>query len=128
MANPRKGPSPSKSKSPGSASLPADPAVTRELVLVIENNWPDLHTRQQVPIWRNLLLKKKRGAYDSEKAVKLFMYLVDEGARRYGAEFEGRRGIPKYMNKATRLAAAKELRNSFEAEVKAGSITLESLK
>ena len=128
MVNPRKAPAPSKSKSIKRATAPADPAVTRELVLVIENNWPDLHTRQQVPIWRNLLLKKKRGTYDKEKAITLFMYLVDEGARRYGADFEGRRGIPTYMNKATRLAAAKELRDSFEADVKAGSITLESLK
>ena len=128
MTNPRKGSAPSKSKALTRATAPADPAVTRELVLVIENNWPDLHTRQQVPIWRNLLLKKKRGTYDREKAIKLFMYLVDEGARRYGADFEGRRGIPTYMNKATRLAAAKELRNRFEAEVKAGGITLESLK
>ena len=128
MTNPRKGSAPSKSKALTRATAPADPAVTRELVLVIENNWPDLHTRQQVPIWCNLLLKKKRGTYDREKAIKLFMYLVDEGARRYGADFEGRRGIPTYMNKATRLAADKELRNSFEAEVKAGGITLESLK
>ena len=127
MAGPRKGPSPTKAKSPRRATAPADPAVTRELVLVIENNWPDLHTRQQVPIWLNLLRKKKRGTYDREKAIKLFMYLVDEGARRYGEDFEGRRGIPTYMNKATRLAAAKELRNRFEADVKAGSITMEIL-
>jgi hypothetical protein len=127
MANPRKGTSPAKAKSPGRASPPADPAAARELYLVIENNWPDLHTRQEVPIWLNLLRKQKRGTYDRDKAIKLFMYLVDEGARRYNKDFGDGKGIPSYFNKNTRLEVAKDLRDRFEDEVKAGSITLESL-
>jgi len=107
---------------------PAEPHAARELFVTIQNNWPDLHRQQEVPIWKNLLRKQTKGTYDREKAVKLFMYLVDEGARRYGKDFEGRRGIPSYMNKPTRELTARQLRDYFEDEVKAGSITLEGLK
>ena len=107
---------------------PADPHAARELFVTIQNNWPDLHRQQEVPIWKNLLQKQKKGTYDREKAVKLFMYLVDEGARRYGKDFEGKRGIPSYMNKSTRELTARRLRDYFEDEAKAGSITLEGLK
>ena len=57
-----------------------------ELITYTENNF-ELHTRQEIPIIRNLLRKIEKGIYDSKKAEVLVKYLFDNGSRKYYSEF-----------------------------------------
>lgn len=93
-----------------------DQHAARELELYIENDG-QLYRQQHEPIIKNLTRKAERGVYDSRKAVKLFMYLVDNGAKKYVKEF-GDPSFPwhKMFDKATRLAVAESLRDTFEGE------------
>lgn len=93
----------------------ADPTAARELLLFIENSEP-LYRQQLLPIYANLDRKRKRGVYDREKAVKLFLYLADNGARLYNQEVMGQKGIPSFLTRATRLLVARDLRDRYEEE------------
>ena len=53
----------------------------RELWLYIDND-AQLYKQQGLPIIKNLMTKKAQGKYDSKLAVKLYMYLVDNGAKK----------------------------------------------
>lgn len=89
----------------------------RELQLYIEND-SKLYHQQFLPIVKNLMKRRANGTYDHEKAAKLFLYLVDEGARRYYKEF----GSPGFkFNLATRWDVAKSLRDGFETEASLGN-------
>jgi hypothetical protein len=108
-------------------SGPANADAARELELYIEND-ADLHRQQYVPIVKNLMLKRRKGVYDREKAVKLFMYLMESGAKKYIREFvqSSERGslppkIDTIFNKATREMAARTFRDSFEGEAELGN-------
>jgi hypothetical protein len=95
-----------------------------ELKLYIDND-SDLYHRQYQPILKNLMTKRAQGRYDSVKAVKLFMYLMDAGAKKYAKEH----GSPYHryskwnemFPKADRLQAAKAMVDDFEAEAKTGN-------
>ncbi len=82
-------------------------AGATELKLTIDNDG-DLYRQRTTPIHKNLALKKAKGKYEHEKAVKLFMYLADAGAAKFGTEF----------NRATRLEVAKRLCADWEEEQK----------
>jgi hypothetical protein len=103
------------------ASGPADPTAARELELYIDND-ADLYRQQFVPIVKNLMRRRANGTYDPVKAIKLFMYLMDSGAQKYVREF-GTRGqrIDSMFNRATRLEAARNFRDSFETEAELGN-------
>ena len=96
----------------------ADDVSARELELWIESD-ADLYRQMHTPIIKNLMAKKARGVYSHDKAIKLFEYLTEEGARRYGGKKD--RDIPSYFNKATRRLAAESLHKSFEAEAELGN-------
>lgn len=64
-----------------------DPDAARELELFIEND-ADLYRQQHIPILQNLWRKMVKGTYDHEKAVKLWGYLVESGAKKYAREFD----------------------------------------
>jgi len=102
-------------------SGPADPTAARELELYIDND-SQLYHSQFIPIVKNLMLKRRNGVYNRELAVKLFMYLMDAGAKKYVAEF-GTRGqkIDSMFNRNTRLQAARAFRDSFETEAELGN-------
>ena len=57
-----------------------------ELYLFIVNH-AQLYRQRLQPIHKNAVTKMARDQYDSKKAVKLFMYAVDEGAKLYSKEF-----------------------------------------
>jgi len=80
------------------------------------NNDGDLYRQQHTPINENLALKKAKGVYDHAKAVKLFGYLAESGAKKYDKEFGG--GAPlewaRTFSPATRKAVAEELTEDFE--------------
>ncbi len=114
--------------------MPSEPdkVAAHELVLWVENDG-DLYRQQYEPILRNLMTKRARGVYDHDKAVKLFGYLTENGARRYDTGESGtfvtdERGyhfkqnpISPAFNAATRKLAATELTDAFEAEANTGS-------
>jgi hypothetical protein len=104
-----------------SPSGPADEDAARELELYIDND-RDFYFQQFIPIVKNLMLKRRKGVYNRELAVKLFMYLMDAGAKKYVREF-GTAGqkIDAMFNKNTRLLAARAFRDSFENEAELGN-------
>jgi len=91
-----------------------------ELDLFIVND-ADLYRQQHIPIIKNLITKMARGTYDSEKAVKMFMYLVESGAKKYKKEFGDGLKWHEMFNVATRREVAKSLRDSFETEAELGN-------
>jgi hypothetical protein len=96
-----------------------DEAIARELYLFIEND-EILLTRRYPQYILNLERKMKRGVYDREKAVKLFMYLADEASKRYSKQFGD--GKTHTADVPTRMLLAKMLRDRFESERKAMGI------
>jgi hypothetical protein len=89
-----------------------------DLVLWIENDG-DLYRQQHVPIQKNLRAKMARGTYDSDKAVKLFMYLVENGAKHYVRDTNGGKWHVAFP-KSTREIAARELRDRYERAARDG--------
>lgn len=89
-----------------------------ELKLYIENDG-DLYKQKLVPIVKNVQRKMKSGKYDHKKAPKLWMYLVDEGAKKYAKEFPGVK-----FDKRVRQQVAVEFANEYkdEIEVQGGSM------
>ena len=68
-------------------SGPMDETASRELELFITSD-ADLYRQQYTPIIQNLMRKRAKGVFDPAKAVTLFMYLVDAGARAATGEAE----------------------------------------
>lgn len=89
-----------------------DKDAARELELYIDNDGK-LYNSQYLPILKNLSKKFKKGKYDKKLAVKLWMYLVDAGAKKYADEYgsgsEMGGSWHNIFNKATRLVTATEL-------------------
>lgn len=97
-------------------------AEAEELKLYIDNE-NTLH-RQVVAIRTNLLRKMVAGRYSHPQAPKLWLYVVDEGAKKYTKEF-GDPGIhwAVAFPKPVREEAARELAEDFLTEVRVGGIT-----
>lgn len=98
-----------------------DKDAAHELELYIEND-AQLYRSQYTPINKNLATKMARGTYDRSKAVKLFMYLMESGAKKYAREFGGPGDNWSQMfNVPTRRAAAERFADSFETEYGLGN-------
>lgn len=95
-----------------------DKIGAEELTLFVQND-SDLHRQQEVPIQANLLRRMKNGTYDSQKAVRLWEYLAESGAKKYTKENGSGTGFGTF-NKGTRHLSAIEMRNIFEQEVRSG--------
>jgi len=95
--------------------------AARELHLFVDND-ADLHRQQYTPILKNLMTKHAQGRYNRALAVKLFMYLVDAGAKKY-AKMHGSPDQPwhKMFSKHDRTTVAQALRDDFEEEAKLGN-------
>lgn len=91
----------------------------QELVLFIENDG-DLYRQRTVPIMKNLANKAAQGKYDHGKSIKLWMYLMDDGAKRYAKEFATPAEWNKMFSVSARKEAAKAFADDFEANWKAG--------
>ena len=87
----------------------------RELQLWIDNN-ERLYTGQHLPMIKNLDRKQINGTYDREKAVKLFLYLIDAGAKDYTKNFGGNWNIT--FNRDTRISLARSYVKSYEEDSK----------
>jgi hypothetical protein len=91
-----------------------DAHAARELKLYIEQD-RDLYKQQIIPIVKNIQRKMKKGTYDHIKAPKLWMYLVDNGAKKYVKEFGG--DVKRDFPKDVRQSVAVQFSNEYRAEI-----------
>jgi hypothetical protein len=84
-----------------------DQHAAHDLHLTIANDG-QLYTQQYMPIVENLRKKLAKGTYDRTKAVKLVMYLVDNGAKKYTRQFGTTFNVPTRMAAAAMLLADME--------------------
>ena len=107
-----------------------DSDAINELDSFIMND-EELYRRRFMPIIENLKRKMKRGIYDDQKAIKLWMYLVDDAAREYIKEFgTPDQDVKDMFPKETRLKVAevislreKENIEQGEYDVVKGTVT-----
>jgi len=104
----------------------SDDAYARELTLFIENDG-ELYRQRTMPIMKNLARKMRKGNYDPMKAVKLWMYLVDDGAKKYTKEMAPDNVWHEMWPKKIRLRSAMDLAEKFEVEVSDGEHDLDQL-
>ena len=83
----------------------------KELKIFIDND-NKLYKQRYIPIIKNLSKKKKSGRYRSSLASKGFMYLVDDGAKKYVREFGG--NVRDVFPRRVKLELAKEYAKEFE--------------
>jgi len=96
---------------------PVDPAMVRDLQIYIENNGA-LYRQQETPIYENLKRKMRKGTYDRKKAVVLWRYLADEGAKRYAKDSRYAGKWHELVSPATREAVATKLRDQNEESLR----------
>ena len=83
----------------------------KELKLYIDND-ASLYRQRYMPILKNLSKKKKQGKYRKRLAQKAFMYLIDDGAKRYTKEYGG--NARDMFPKRQRQMLAKDYVDEFE--------------
>ena len=92
-----------------------DEAMAVELMLFMQNN-SQLHRRRIEPIQKNLVTKMARDQYDTKKAVKAWMYAVEDGIKMYNKEYGD---MP--WDRDTKMAVAELMANEFEDEAELGN-------
>ena len=97
-----------------------DTDAVNELDSFIMND-EDLYRRRFMPIISNIKRKMNRKIYDHEKAQKLWMYLVDDTAKKYVKEFGSPGSDVKDMfPKETRMQVAKIISDRELENIKQG--------
>lgn len=102
---------------------PVDEAAAEALELWIDNTAnlsPGGPSGKGRAIVINLMRKVRKGKYDPALAPKIWMYLVDDGAKDYVKHDDERRPWHVKFNMATRKALAERYARRFEEEVEAG--------
>ena len=82
-----------------------------ELKQYIDND-ANLYRQRYMPILKNLSKKKKKGKYRKNLAQRAFMYLVDDGAKRYVRSYGG--NARDVFPKRQRKQLAKDYVEEFE--------------
>ena len=97
-------------------------AAAKELHVYIDNDG-GLYRQQGQPILKNLATKKATGVYDHDKAVKLYMYYAENGAKKYAKEFGSNGGADwsKMFPVSDRKQVAEAFAKDFETEYANGS-------
>jgi hypothetical protein len=87
----------------------------RELKLHIDND-ASLYRQRYMPILKNLSSKKKQGKYRKGLASKAFMYLIDDGAKRYTKSYGGNHldVFPKRQRKDLAKDYVEEFEETFK--------------
>ena len=87
----------------------------RELKLYIDND-ASLYRQRYMPILKNLSRKKKQGKFRKGLASKAFMYLIDDGAKRYVRSYGGdaRDVFPKRQRKNLAKDYVEEFEDTFK--------------
>jgi len=83
----------------------------KELKLYIDND-SSLYRQRYMPILKNLSKKKQKGKYRKTLAQKAFMYLIDDGAKRYTKSYGGNH--LDVFPKRQRKSLAKDYVEEFE--------------
>ena len=97
-----------------------DSDAVNELDLFIMND-EDLYRQQFMPKILNLKRKMKKGTYDDELAIKLWMYLVDNAARKYVQEFgTPDQDVKDMFPKETRLQVAQVIADREKENIEQG--------
>jgi len=97
-----------------------DPDSVNELDSFIMND-EDLYRRRFMPIITNIRRKMKRNVYDHEKVIKLWMYLVDDAARKYVQEFGSQdQDVKDMFPKETRLKVAQIIADREKENIEQG--------
>ena len=97
-----------------------DADAVNELDSFIMNN-EDLYRRRFMPIITTIKRKIKRGVYDHEKVIKLWMYLVDDAARQYVQEFgTPDQDVKDMFPKETRLQVAQVIADREKENIEKG--------
>ena len=97
-----------------------DSDAVNELDLFIMND-EDLYRRRFMPIITNIKRKIKRGIYDHKKVIKMWMYLVDDAARKYVQEFGGpEQDVKDMFPKETRLQVAQVIADREKENIEKG--------
>jgi len=97
-----------------------DSDAVNELDLYIMNN-EELYRRRFMPIIENIKRKIKRGIYDHEKVIKIWMYLVDDAAREYVKEFgDPTEDVKDMFPKETRLKVAQIIADREKENIEKG--------
>ena len=97
-----------------------DSDAVNELDLFIMND-EDLYRRRFMPIITNIKRKIKRGVYDHEKVIKLWMYLVDDAAREYVNQFGSQdQDVKDVFPKETRIKVAQIIADREKENIEQG--------
>ena len=97
-----------------------DSDAVNELDSYIMND-EDLYRRRFMPIITNIKRKMKRGVYDHEKVIKLWMYLVDDAARQYVQQFGSpEQDVKDMFPKETRLQVAQVIADREKENIEQG--------
>ena len=97
-----------------------DSDAVNELDLYLMNN-EELYRRRFMPIIENIKRKIRRGIYDHEKVIKLWMYLVDDAAREYIKEFgTPDQDVKDMFPKETRLQVAQIIADREKENIEQG--------
>ena len=91
-----------------------------ELFIFVSNN-EQLYRQRLQPIYKNAITKMAQGKYDSKRAVKLFMYAVDDAANLYSKEYSTGNDAKSIFSKKVREYVATRLRDDFEEEAALGN-------
>ena len=97
-----------------------DSDAVNELDLFIMND-EELYRQRFMPIITNIKRKIKRGVYDHEKVIKLWMYLIDDAARKYVQEFgTPEQDVKDMFPKETRLQVAQIIADREKENIEKG--------
>lgn len=98
-----------------------DETAARELSLFIENDYAlvGAPNSRGKAIEKNLLAKIRNGTFSLPLSEKAWMYLMEDGAKKYSKEFSDGRDWSTMFNKATRELVAHEFATTFYDEHKA---------
>lgn len=100
--------------------MSADNHAVTELEIYIDNDG-DLYRQQTTSILKNLATKMAKGEYDKDKAIKLWMYLMDAGAKKYAKEYGNAAEWNRTFSVETRKACAKKFNEAFLVEYSLGN-------
>ena len=97
-----------------------DSDAVNELDSFIMND-EDLYRRRFMPIISNIKRKMKRGVYDHDKVIKLWMYLVDDAAKKYVQEYGSTdQDVKDVFPKETRLQVAQIIADREKENIQQG--------
>ncbi len=93
-----------------------------ELEIYIDNDGT-VYRQQGHPNLKNLAAKKATGAYDHDKAVKVYMSYAENGAKKYAKEFgsDGGADWSRMFPVSDRKQVAEAFAKSFETEYALGN-------